>query len=176
MPIVAALPYIFMGISALGTISAMQGAKQEGQAQQKAFEYNAAINEQEAQAIETRTATEEEQKRRDYARLMGSQRAGYAAAGVDLSSGTPLDVLTEQAYQAEKDIINTRYTGAVEATSKRNQATLNRYYGEQAVTAANTKENTTLFQGIGNLGLAYYGGKTTKGNIPTKSYYGPGAY
>ena len=163
-----AVPFIFMGISAMGFLSAAKGAEAEGIAQQRANEYNAKINENEATAIETKTAAELDLKKQQYARLMGSQRASYAAAGVDLSTGSPLEVLTQQAYQAEKDMIATGYSGDVEATSKRNQATLNRFYGDTAVKTADTKATSTLIEGIGNMGATYYGGKI-KGKIPVST-------
>ena len=109
----AAIPYV---IAAVGVAASAYGQYQSAQAtekgykiQQKAYEYNVAITE--------RKAAQEEAAHRDKLRkLLSSQRALYAKAGVDLSSGSPLLVMEETAAEGEKEALAIR-TGAQEESS-----------------------------------------------------------
>lgn len=93
-----ALPFIAAGISMFGQGTSMLG-------QEKTEKYNA--------AIEKRNATQEELIVRDRGKnLLGSQRALYAKAGVDLAQGSPLLVAMDTASDIEMEALDVRYGGA----------------------------------------------------------------
>jgi len=125
----AAIPYI---IAAVGVGVSAYGQYQSGQAQEKAYKFNAAIAEQDATAERKKALYEESQARFRLKQLMGTQRTLYAKAGVDLSSGSPLMVLADTAARGEEDIQMIRYGGDVAVAQQRNRASLARFYGSQA--------------------------------------------
>jgi hypothetical protein len=138
----AALPFIFAGVSAVGSIMSANAQVQEGKAQEAAYNYNAQVTTQNA-------ATEEEASRLKLRKLLGTQAAMYAKAGIDLSSGSPLLMLADTAAQGEQEALSIRYKG-------QNEANLQRFYGQQASKTATAKATGTLVTGLGNAGLSGY--------------------
>ena len=120
------------------------GRYQEGKAAKQAHDYNAKIAEQKADY-------EESQSRQRWKRLIGQQTALYAKAGVDISSGSPLLVLSQQAAEGELEALNIRYAG-------RNEAELQKWYGKQAKKAGTIAAASTLLTGGAAGYSAYYGG------------------
>jgi hypothetical protein len=110
------------GASAYGAVQ--QGKAAEGQANYQAAvgRNNAIIAERQARDAEERGASEELAQRRQTAAGLGKQRAGMAANGVDLSSGSPLDILGDTAAFGELDALTVRSNAAREAYGYRNQA------------------------------------------------------
>ena len=137
----AALP-VLLGVSIAGTALSAVGQYRAGQAASAAHEYSAGI-------IERRSAQEEELSRERLSKLMASQRALYAKAGVDISSGSPLLVLAETAAEGEKEALAIRRGGKEEAT-------LERYYGKQAKRAGKIGAFSTFLTGMGQAGVGYY--------------------
>lgn len=103
------------GVSAVGQIQA-------GQAEASARRYNAQISDMNAElsrrrakdAIE-RGAREEQRHRQDVAALRGRQVAASAANGVDISFGSPLDTIMDDAVLGELDALTIRKNAATEA-------------------------------------------------------------
>ena len=137
-----------MGLSAFSSI-------EQGQYAEKMAQYNATIAEQQAaqqaQAAKTK-AFDLSVKRR---MAIGSEIAGFGAAGVDANSGTPLDVMANTAAQYERDI---QYAGiaADEATQAGSEeAQLYQMMGKQSQMAGWMGAGTTLFSGLGMAGMRY---------------------
>ncbi len=133
---------ILMGLMLAGSTMSAAGTYQSGQAQKEAYEYNANVATEKGKY-------EEEQSRLRLSRLMGTQRALYAKAGVDLSSGSPLLTLAETAYQGEQEAQNIR-------RGYKSEATINRFYGVQASKAGTMGAISTFTQGLGQAGMAGY--------------------
>jgi hypothetical protein len=145
---------ISLGALALGVIGTGMkafGEFQSGQSQQQAAEFNAtmaeagagdALNRGEEQAVRIRGQTD---------RLIGQQRAAYGAAGVDLSQGSPLDVMVGSRRVSEEDIRTTRMNATREAWGLKSQA---QEFRKQGAGAA----NAGLF---GALGTGIAGGTQT---------------
>ena len=143
-----ALPVIAAGASIVGTGLSAYGQYKAGQAQAQAYEVN-------AQRAE-RTAQEEERTARIRLRkLMSTQKAMYAKAGVDITSGSPLMVMFETEYEGEKEIEAIRRTGSETAEQER-------LYGKQASTAGLIGAGSTLLTGLGSTGMNYYAKKKLK--------------
>lgn len=94
----------------LSTGVSVVGGMQAASAQAAAGQYSATINDQNAKFAERRArdalerGKEEEQRvRQEGALLKGNQVAGMAAAGLDLSFGSPLDVLIDTTTGIELD-------------------------------------------------------------------------
>jgi hypothetical protein len=109
------------GVSAYGQVQ--QGKAAEGQANYQAAvgRNNAIIAERQARDSEERGAADELAQRRQTAAVLGKQRAGMAANGVDLSSGSPLDILGDTAAFGELDALTVRSNAAREAYGFRAQ-------------------------------------------------------
>jgi hypothetical protein len=157
----AAIPYIALGITALGTGFSAYGQYQQGKAQREAYEQNAEISRQNAIAAEKQAAYEEGIQREKADALKSRQRALYAKAGVDITSGSPLLVMAEDMEKAEMDAQAIRYSGNVKKTGYLNKANLSEFYGEQAESAGKSGAFSTLLSGFGSMGMNYlkYKGK-----------------
>ena len=151
-----ALPYILLGASAIGTVFSARAQYQAGAAEEAGREYTAQITERKA-------AQEELASREKLRKLMAGQRALYAKAGVDISSGSPLLVLAETAAEGEKEALAIRAGGLEEAE-------LERYYGRQAGRAGKVRAAGTLLTGLGRAGAGYYAmSRKTKATTPKTS-------
>lgn len=130
------------GLSALGQYQAAKTAEDTAS-------YNAAIALRKAQS-------EEETSRDKFRKLMASQRAKYALAGVDLTSGSPLVVMSLTAAEGEKEALSIRTGGYEEAAQET-------YYGKTQKKAGMISAGSTLLTGLGQTAGSYYSGKKLKG-------------
>jgi hypothetical protein len=103
------------------------------QASANAAEYNAKVQQQQADQQRVEAVYEEQRKRQEALRLRGTQEAGYAASGVTLE-GSPLAVLEQTAVDSELDALSIRYGGAAKAQRSLAQARLDRYQASAART------------------------------------------
>jgi len=109
-------------LNAYGQVRAGAAAKAAGEAQQRAanseadiLDYNASVSDLQSQDAIERGAIDESRFRAQVRQVIGSTRASYAAQGVDVASGSPLDVATDQAYIGELDAIQIRQNAKREA-------------------------------------------------------------
>lgn len=172
--------------SAVGQWKAGTQAKKAGQAQRRAAEsqaelldFNAHVADlQAADAIE-RGRQDENQFRQGVQGLIGSQRAGFAGGGVEVFSGSALDVQRDAAFLGELDMRTIRQNAMreawgykVEAEDIRRRAEITRQEGvmlEQAGRANQTAMRVGAVGGLlstgGSLLEARYGfprGNTTR--------------
>lgn len=139
----AALPYIAMAASAVGSM-------QQGQSQASAANYNAAVAERDAQAAIDKAAYDEEIHREEVKSLLSKQRAAIGASGVDFK-GSPLLVLLDTVEKGELDALAIRYGGQIEAERHMSSAAISRAQGSQAKTSSLLGAGTSLLSGISNL-------------------------
>lgn len=142
-----------MGVS---TGVGMAGSLREGQSAQAAANYNAAVQEQQAQITEAQAAEEERRQRAMARKVIGQGRANVGASGIQME-GSPLDVLEESAANAELDSLTIRNQGQLKAWAYRAGANMERFKGESAMDAANFKATAYLLKGISS-GVASSGG------------------
>lgn len=131
------------------TYSTAQAQRQQGRDEQAVRNMQAAALETQATQIERKGISEEAVSRARLKKLMSSQRALYAKAGVDLSSGSPLTVLTATALEGDKEAAGIRLNTGEEARATRSGAGLQRFYGKQSLRAGGTKARGTLLSGLG---------------------------
>ena len=142
-------------LGVVGTLVSAKGQHAQGQAEKVAYDYNADVMDQEAEAEEVSARQEAELKREEIQTLISNQRVAYGVAGVVLSEGSPLVVLAETAGEGEKEALTIRYGGNVKATSLRNRANLQRYYGGVSEKAGKIKATGTLLSGLGSAAFNY---------------------
>lgn len=141
-----AIPFIAMGISAAGGLMSAQSQAAAGEAEKQANYANARV-------IEMNAAKAEAKNRLENKRILSTQRALYAKAGVDMSSGSPLLIMSESAAEGERESMDIRTAG-------KREARLMRYYGRQAKSSADAQAGATLLTTLGNSANQYYSWKT----------------
>lgn len=149
------LGIISLGVGLAGTTMSAVGQIQAGRAQKAGYDYNAKVNEADAIAARQKAGREEEIHREKLSRLMGTQRAIFGAAGVDIGEGTPLSIAVDTMFQGEREAGFIKYGGEVEATKSLNEARINRYYGGVAKRSSIIGAGSTFLTGLGQAGMSY---------------------
>lgn len=137
-------------MSMVSAIGGAMAAKDAGEAQKNATEYNAKVMEAQAQSEREAATFEETRQREQAAKMRARQRVAYLASGVDLSEGTPLEVLGAQAGEMEMDAMAIRYNGEVKARQSESQAGIYRVQGQQAQKAGMINAGSSLLTGFGS--------------------------
>ena len=106
------------GIGAVSSVLSGLGARQAGQQEQAAYNYNADVTMQDT----ANTIVSNEQR---YSTLIGKQATAYAAAGVDITRGSPLLMMAATAGRGGRQSEEILQAGT-------EKATLDRYYGKVA--------------------------------------------
>lgn len=141
---------------ALGAISQAGAASASYKAQAQTDAYNAEIARQRADNALQVANQNEETQRRKARQVIGAQRAALAEAGVDLTSGTGSDLLTQSYTNAELDSQNIRYEGALNAKALRDQSVLFDYDSQVARQNASRAMRSGIL-GAGAAALSGYG-------------------
>lgn len=152
-----------LAITAIAGAVSVAGQQQQARAVQKAANYNASIQKNNAVIAEQNVRQqqlmgmkEEEAQRIKIANMIGQQRALFGASGVSLGSGSALDVQAGTAYMGQEDLLTLRMNekAAEDRLHKQgadftNQAGLLIAEGKNARTAANYQSVST---GLGTVG------------------------
>lgn len=178
MPVV--IPLMLGGLALQGVQQWRAGsaAKNAGIATREAAESEAQLSDfnasvADAQAVDAvQRGQEEESRYRTGVRdLIGSQRAGFAASGVDVGYGSTVDVQADAAFLGELDALTIRNNAAreawgfnVQATDLRKRAEIARKTGAYAEATGREQQKaarigaaTTLVAGAGSLLAQRYG-------------------
>ena len=122
----AALPFFTLVASGLSAGIQAFASYRQGQAQAAAAEYqsqvmrnNAVVAERRAQDSLLRGARAEQEKRLETAQRIAGQRAAFAAAGVAVDEGSPLNVYADTAMFGELDALTIRTNAQNEAQAFR---------------------------------------------------------
>ena len=148
--------------TALGVTSGITSANQ----QKAYYEYQANVAKENAKIAESNAGLERQQgieearlQRMKMLQNVGSQQAAMAANGVDISQGTPLDVIEDTAAIGELDSLQTRYNyerRAVQyeqqAQNFSNQANMNLISGQNAYSAGRIGAIQTGLAGMSKIG------------------------
>lgn len=113
---------------------------QAGRQAQRVANYNAqlyemdAVNaENEAIVVQQKAELEKSRFRREIARVQGDVRVGFAGGGVDLGSGTVIEILEQNKEQADIDENLIQYNANIEKANLQNQAGRSRFSGAAAI-------------------------------------------
>ena len=117
----AATPFIVAGTSLIQA----KNATEIGKFNQKVFDRNAVVLEQEAERIKQKTAYDIAQFDRKFALLQSSTKTRILKSGAELS-GTALNILRSNAEEAEKQKNVIEYNSKVEENRR---SKINTYYG-----------------------------------------------
>lgn len=142
---------------------AATGAISQGQAEDDAAKFNAALLEQNSTAELQQTGQREEAQRRQARQVLGAQRAALAESGGGMG-GSAADVMQQSSANAELDALMMRYEGDLRARGMRTEAVMERYAGKQAKIASYYKAGGSVLSGAASYGKgAGWGGGASKG-------------
>lgn len=150
-----AIPLI-VGSTAVSAMSAIAA----GNAAKGAYNFNAQQQEQQGQQQRNIDIGKAQQQNVQNERNAGSITAAYGAAGVDPSSGTPLEVMSDQAAHGELNRQLMLWQGIADQQSSDTQASGLRAQGQAAQNAGYNSAIGSLFSGAASAAsVSYLGGK-----------------
>ena len=129
----AAAPLVLM---AAGTALSAVSAIKQGQAQSNAANYNATVANQNAANAASQAAAASDLQTRQAEKQMGAEVAAYGAAGVDPSSGSPAEVLSNSAQMATLNNLTTQYNYKLQGIGYQDQANLDTSEASSATSAS----------------------------------------
>jgi hypothetical protein len=109
---------VSIGSTALGAVSAYQGA----QTQKAIANSNAKVADMQAKDARERGEKAAQEARQRGSLIEGAQRTSLSARGLDLSEGTPNDILGQTDFFTQSDIATARTNGRKEAFAAKTQA------------------------------------------------------
>ncbi len=145
----AAATGMMMGLAAFGAFEQSEAAKQQGEYQRRAYEMNARIAGEAAEDAILRGDKAAQAHKGKVKSLIGSQRAALAAQGIDVGSGSALDIQVDSAGLGAMDELTIKNNAWREAYGLRTQAVQSLSQARYAESAAsNTSRNTLLTGGL----------------------------
>jgi hypothetical protein len=152
-----AVPLMVIGTTMMA-VSQIQQAK----AASDAAKYNAELARQQAGAERVRGKQEEKKLKRQKRLMLSKQRAAYAAAGVRIGTGSPLEVMADTAAQYELDIAASRYNTQIGISRALSEAEYQEKAASQYRKMGYFSAAGTLLTGYGRAANIGYGGQTKK--------------
>jgi len=143
----AALAAFSVASTAITSISQAKAQKAAGAYQQQTYEQNARLAEIQAQDAIDRGETDAKNNDKKTKVLIGAQRARLAAQGIDIESGSALDVQTDTAAAGAEDSLTIRNNAWRESWGYKVQALNYRTGGNFAMLTANNAANQTILTG-----------------------------
>lgn len=151
----AAIP---VAMSLAGGVMGAQNAQQQGAFQSFMGEQNAGYKELAAQDAEKRGSVDADRYRRQVTQMIGSQRAGFAAGGIDVNSGTAAEIQDDTAAFGEFDALTIANNAAREAWGYRVGAQNDRLNARMAVSNAKSSATGSILGGVGSAFGSFAGG------------------
>ena len=162
------LPMVSMGMQAAGALLNAGAAKAKSQGDKRAYAYqaqvarnNAQIDEYRAEDAIERGQQAEFRRGLQTAQVAGAQRARFAAAGLALNEGSPLNILSDTEYmgQLDRDTIETNanreaWALRMQASNDLSNADLLQYRSDSE--HPNRAFVTTLIGGAGQVAGSWY--------------------
>ena len=145
----AALPLV---LTIASTAMAAASAVKQSQAASQAANYNSQLATQNAGIAEAQGEAAAQAQSRDSQRKIGAAMAAYGASGVQMSDGSPADVLADSARSAALDNLTTRYNYQLKALGYQDQASLG---SAQSSNASAAGYLSAIGSGIGGASRAY---------------------
>lgn len=164
-----ATPYVLSAATLVGSLGQAYGAYEQGQAGKVSEKYNAAVSQQNAnvakqneaiagQAGEEQAAMVQQRTRA----TVGAIRANQAASGIDVNSGSDVDVRSSASELGELDALTVRsnatreaYGYGVQAENFEAQGTLDQFEGENDLKAGEIGAGSTFLSGLGSAANNY---------------------
>lgn len=138
---------ISAGSSIAGGIAQSDALKAQGEQQRIVGDFNAKLSEMQAQDALDRGGKDAENLQKQASRMIGSQRAALAAQGLEVDSGSALEIQNDSKEMAARDVVTIRNNAAREAFGFKVQAMNSTNEGRMAQLAANKQASSSLLVG-----------------------------
>ena len=147
------------GLMAYGQIKAGEAAAVEGESAEAIANYNAAVEEQNAKAMQYKAAYDQKRLADESSRVSGTLKTRLAKSGALLGVGTPLSLESEQQAELDLENIMIGFEADTQASRARSQAEvfrlggqLAKQRGKNAKTASYVSAGGTFLTGLGMAG------------------------
>jgi hypothetical protein len=149
---------LFIGLLAGGTGLDVFGKVKSGNAAKKAAneagaleDYNAQVAEGQAQDATLRGELDAQRQQQATRGVIGSQRAGFAGAGVDVGVGSAVDVQADAAFLGELDVQTIRENARREALGFRQEKERATRRGRYARASGQAAQTASRFEAAGSV-------------------------
>ena len=136
---------------AISTIYTANAQRQAGKASQRIAEWNADVAGKQADDAIARGRETERRQRIGIRQTIGTQRAAFAAQGVEVDDGSALEVAQDTAALGELDLMTIRNNAAREAWGYRVGESDYRYKGTMANITGNQQAAGTILTGASSI-------------------------
>ncbi len=147
--------WIVVAVIAVGALASAGTAVYSGEQARKAQSYNADAMEEQARAERMKADYEASILKRNAEKMRARMRLNYLSSGVDISEGTAMMAMAEDAKQAEMDFQAIRYGGNAAAIRAKQEARMARYQGASAARAGYINAGSSLLTGAGQAAQTY---------------------
>lgn len=147
--------------------AAQKQAKREADYQDQMAAYNSKVQENSAIAIRDQTAAKLDSQRRMVRMQQGKERASIAQSGLS-ASGSLLDVYDQNAVFSELDMLNTQYSGEMDARGLAAQSQLTSWQGGQEASMSRQRGKNAARAGTMNAATSLLNGVSSAYGINAK--------
>lgn len=147
----------------VGAVVSGVGALVQAQAQAQAYEAEAQLHKKEAADTRIAGGYEVAKTQREADRVAGSMRAAGAASGIDISTGSELDIGRDSAVEAEADIQAIRWNTRSRADTSVYKSQIAKMNAKSAQTAGVLGFITPIISGAAKLGGTFSPTSSTAG-------------
>ena len=140
----SAFAKLSLGASALQGVGSLIAGNQA----KKAYDYNAEIDMQNADAARIAGAFNVKRMEKDATTQIGDNIASFAASGVNPYTGSPVEHTIESLANAYQDIEIEKYNTAAKVRAYESAAAMSKYEGRQAKREGTFKAGVSLLQGV----------------------------
>lgn len=162
-----AVAYGAVALAAVGAGVAAYSAVQQGDAAADAANHNSQLAAQQALIAQQQAEQDAQTQQRQARQRIGAASAAYGASGVS-GDGSPLDVLSTSASQAELDRQNILYKGKLKSLGYQDQSQLDTAAAGQAQAGGALKAGSAVLTGASNA-AGKLGSGGGAGNSPSLS-------
>lgn len=149
--IALALGLVSTAVGAVGQVQSGQAAMAAAKYNNQVAQMNAQMSERKARDALERGKREEQKQRMETAALMGRQKAALSANNVDVTFGSPFELINDTAYLGEMDARIIRTNAARESYDYRVQAVNQRSQGQLALMEGRSQRTGSLLAAAGTL-------------------------
>ena len=140
-------------LTAAAGVQQADAQKKAGQAQEEQSIENAKAAKAQGESTVLAAQVAEDRRRQQTRQMLATQRTAFAANNVDMSTGTPMEILGDTAAIGEQDALTIRANAArqawgleVEANNSMNQGRMARAAGSNAATGTYLTTAASMFQ------------------------------
>ncbi len=153
----ALLPFISAGVGAAGAIQQGNVARAEAKSAQNIDNFNAQLQEREAEAERARAGFASKRQAEEAARIKSAQVVDIAKAG-GLGSPVARDLVSEQAAELEFENLLIGFEGEVRARKAKSQAELDILQGKFTGSRGRNLQRASTVRAIGRGSQVFLGG------------------